>query len=240
MTSLDHISDLVRARAARSSPYLLGVTGAVGAGKSTFSAQLAGLLTALPAPLTVEVVGADGFLMDNAALEALGFLNRKGFPESFDVQAMRRTLAAIRTGPAAFPGYSHTIYDIDPALTRQIEPPGVLIVEGLGLHDGAAAAGLDALVYLDADEALIEGWFTARFLEFWRAAETDPKSFYARFRHLDEAGVRGVAAMVWREINLPNLRDHISKARETADFVVTKGAGHQILSVRERGAARGP
>jgi len=75
---------------------------------------------------------------------------------------------------------------------------------------------------------------TERFIGFWRAAERDPASFYARFRHLDEAGVRGVAAMVWREINLPNLREHISRGREVADIVVTKGQDHRILSVRER------
>ena len=51
------------------------------------------------------------------------------------------------------PTYSHTLYDIDPALARRLERPDMLIVEGLGLHEGAAALGLDALIYLDADEA---------------------------------------------------------------------------------------
>jgi type I pantothenate kinase len=234
MADLANIADLVRARAgATSRPYVVGVTGGVAAGKSTFALQLAQRL-AQPAPRTAEVVSTDGFLMDNAALDRLGLISRKGFPESFDAEAMRAALGAIRTGPTTFPGYSHTIFDIDPALSRRIEPPDVLIVEGLGLHAGAAAVGLDVLVYLDAEEALIEGWFAERFIGFWRAAETDPASFYARFRHLDEAGVRGVAAMVWREINLPNLREHISKARDVADIVVTKSEGHHILAVQER------
>jgi type I pantothenate kinase len=240
MTGLAQIADLVLAGAARSSPYIVGVTGAVAVGKSTFSAELAQLLRASQGAPSVEVVGTDGFLLDNTALTALGLINRKGFPESYDADGMRRTLTAIRTGPAAFPGYSHTLYDIDPVLTRQLAPPGVLIVEGLGLHQGAAAAGLDALIYLDADETLIEAWFVARFLQLWCAAETDPASFYARFRQLDEAGARGVATMVWREINLPNLRDHIAKAREVADVVVTKGERHEVLAVLERDAAQVP
>jgi len=234
MADLADIAELVCARAGASRPYILGVTGGVAAGKSTFALQLAQRL-AEPAARSAEVVSTDGFLMDNAALGRLGLINRKGFPESFDADAMRAALGAIRIGPATFPGYSHAIFDIDPALSRRIEPPEVLIVEGLGLHAGAQSVGLDALIYLDAEETLIEAWFAERFIGFWRAAETDPASFYARFRHLDEAGVRGVAAMVWRDINLPNLREHIVKARDVADIVVAKGEGHRILSVQERG-----
>ena len=125
------------------------------------------------------------------------------------------------------------IYDIDPALSRRIEQPGVLLVEGLGLQDGAAALGLDALIYLDADEADVEAWFTERFIGLWRAAEHDPASFYARFRHMNEAETRDFAGQVWRGINLPNLRENIIRARATADLVVTKGPDHEIVAVRD-------
>jgi type I pantothenate kinase len=233
MTSFDRILDLVRARRGERSPYILGVTGAVAAGKSTFAEQLREALVAGADKPSVAIVCTDGFLMNNAALEALGLINRKGFPESYDVSAMRAALAAIPAGPADFPGYSHTIYDIDPALTRRLPPPDVLIVEGLGLHAGAAALGLDALIYLDAEEAQIEAWFTERFVGLWRAAETDPASFYARFRHMNEAELRVFAGQVWAAINLPNLREHIVQGREAADIVVTKGADHGILAVRE-------
>src|SRR6202012_663210 len=101
-------------------------------GKSTFAGQLAAALAARGAD--VEIACTDGFLMANAALDARGILGRKGFPESYDMAALRAALAAVRSGPADFPGYSHAIYDIDPALTRRIGPRDVLIVEGLALH----------------------------------------------------------------------------------------------------------
>jgi type I pantothenate kinase len=232
MSNLDRILDLVAARRAGRSPYILGVTGAVAAGKSTFAEQLREALAVGPGAPSVEIVCTDGFLMNNAALEALGLINRKGFPESYDVAAMRAALSAIRAGPADFPGYSHVLYDIDPALTRRLPPPDVLIVEGLGLHAGAAALGLDALIYLDAEEGQIEAWFTERFVGLWRAAETDPASFYARFRHMTEPELRVFAGQVWAAINLPNLREHIVLGRDAADIVVTKGADHGILEVR--------
>jgi type I pantothenate kinase len=235
--SLADIAALVRARRAGRSPYILGIAGAVAAGKSTFAAELAAAIAAWPEAPTVAVAATDGFLFDNAALTARGILNRKGFPESYDVAAMRGALASIREGPADFPGYSHTVYDIDPALTRRLDPPGVLIVEGLGLHAGAAALGLDALIYLDADEADLEAWFAERFVDLWRAAEHDGASFYARFRHMGEAEVRTFAAgVVWRQINLPNLREHIVKGRDTADIVVRKGPDHGVVEVVDRSA----
>jgi type I pantothenate kinase len=235
MPSLADIADLVRARRPAAAPYVIGVTGAVAAGKSTFAGELAEAIAAWPDHPRVEIVNTDGFLFANAVLDARGLTLRKGFPETYDAAALGVALAAIRSGPADFPGYSHVIYDVDPALTRRIERPDVLIVEGLGLQDDPRAGGLDTLIYLDADEADLEAWFTERFLGLWRAAEHDPASFYARFRTLDEAGARAFAGQVWRAINLRNLREHIVRARDHADIVVRKGAGHAVEAVTVRG-----
>ena len=234
MSDVTGIAEWIEARRRGARPYLLGVTGSVSSGKSTFAGQLAAVLAAAGAD--VEIACTDGFLMDNVTLDAKGILGRKGFPESYDMDALRAALAAVRAGPADFPGYSHVIYDIDPALTRRVGPRDVLIVEGLALHDGAAALGLDALVYLDADEAHLEAWFTERLIGLWRAAEHDPTSFYAQFRHFTEPEARAFAARVWQAINLPNLREHIVRARDVAELVVSKGADHAILALVERGA----
>jgi type I pantothenate kinase len=233
MPSLVDVAELIRARRGARAPFIVGITGAVAVGKSTLAAALHELISTWPESPSVEVVCTDGFLLDNATLAARGLTLRKGFPESYDAEALRRALAALRSGPARFPGYSHVTYDIDPALARCIPPPDVLIVEGLGLQE-PTSLGLDALLYLDADEDLLEAWFTERFLLMWRAAETDPTSFYARFLHMSEEEVRFLAADVWQRINLPNLREHISRAREQADWVVRKGAGHVIESIGGR------
>jgi type I pantothenate kinase len=233
MPTLADISDLLRARRPAAQPFIIGVTGAVAAGKSTFAGELAEAISAWPDHPSVEIVATDGFLFANATLETRGLTMRKGFPETYDAGALAAALAAIRAGPADFPGYSHVLYDIDPALTRRLDPSGVLIVEGLGLQDDPRAAGLDVLIYLDADEAHLEAWFTDRFIDLWRAAEDDPTSFYARFRQMTEDETRAFAGMVWTTINLPNLKDHIVRARDVADIVVRKGAGHRIVEVTE-------
>ena len=226
-----YLAALLAARATPGETLLVGVTGSVAVGKSTL---VAALKEALP-PRT-ETVSTDGFLLPNAVLKARDLLLRKGFPESYDADALIAALTAARAGPVTVPGYSHATYDVDPALARTIDRQDILILEGLGfspLPDGRRVGdGLDTLIYIDADEADLEAWYVARFLGFWRAAADDPASFYAQFRTMSEPEADAFARRVWAGINLPNLREHIVRARDTADIVVRKGPDHGLTLVR--------
>ena len=223
------IAALLRADPRR--PLIIGITGSVAVGKT----WLADALAAHLAP-SVAGLSTDGFLFPNAVLEARGLVLKKGFPESYDADLMLATLAALRTGAAAVPVHSHVSYDIDPALTRQVGPAEIILVEGLGLSgfpDGRSARdGLDLLIYLDADPADIEAWYVARFLGLWRAGADDPTSFYHRFAQLAEADVDMLARSTWDRINLPNLTGHIVHARETADIRLRKDAEHRLLLIK--------
>ena len=231
MSQLSHIVDLLASLRPGAGPFIVGVTGSVAAGKSTFAQSLADQLAESGAQ--VEIACTDGFLHPTAVLEARGILGQKGAPHTYDHAALRMALSAIRNGPAQFPAYSHVIYDIDPALARTIAAPDVLVIEGLTLRhpDTGPPDLLDAMIYLDADEADLERWYVSRFLELWAAAEHDPTSFYARFRHMSREQTDSLARMVWRDVNLKNLHDHIIHARARADFVVAKSGDHSIASV---------
>lgn len=231
MPTITDLADILWAERPAQGAYLIGLTGGVASGKTTLATALAEAFDAGPARPRVERIGTDGFLHSNAVLTERGILDRKGFPESYDRDAMHGALRRVRAAPARFPGYSHLIYDIDPALSRTIAPPDVLIVEGLGLD---RAAPVDTLVYLDAGEADQEAWFVARFLDFWEVGRREPTSFYARFRDLDAEAAAQLGARVWTSINRPNLREHISPVREVADVVVTKGADHAIRAITRR------
>lgn len=225
------IADWALGRTPAAGPLILGITGAVAAGKSTFAADLAQALAG--SRPRVELVCSDGFLHTNQTLTGLDLLNRKGFPETFDSDAQVRALTEIRTGTAVFPAHSHVTYDIDPALSRTLSGVDVLIIEGLNLRRNTAP--VDGLIYIDADEALLEAWYVARFMGLWEAAEHDPTSFYVRFRQMSRDQVEALAHQVWTGVNLPNLRQHIVLARDEAELVVTKGPDHAIVSVQARG-----
>src|ERR1700761_3593662 len=94
---------------------VVGLTGAVAAGKSTLAAELVALIPQVqPERISVASVSTDGFLRPNAELDAAGLTLRKGFPETYDVLAMEAALIEVRRGPTVFPGYSHLTYDRDP------------------------------------------------------------------------------------------------------------------------------
>lgn len=216
---------------------VIALTGSVASGKSTLAKHLA---ETLRAAITVETVSTDGFLFPTEYLREQGLFRRKGFPETYDRAAMQAAIASVRAAPTDFPGYSHITFDPDPALTRRIAPSDILILEGLGFQPRAAAMAAphepDLLIYLDADLADIESWFLERFLRFWHAAEHDPTSFYAQFRHMSEPELVTFAKSVWASINLPNLENHILPLRDHADLVVRKDAAHAIEISTDRWA----
>ena len=234
----DEISDILRRHAAAAlaagTPYVVGVAGSVAVGKSTFAAALGETIAAWPA--RVAAIATDGYLFPNAVLAERNISMRKGFPESYDVEALRRDLAAIKSGArVAMPRYSHVTYDVDRDNPLIVEKPDVLILDGLHLAQIERPGSprlIDTLIYLDADEAVIERWFTDRLLPLMVAGRDDPASFYHRFREWDDAARRDFAKRVWEGINLPNLRDHIVRDRDAADIAVRKRADHSIESIR--------
>ena len=229
MPSVQDLADILLGWRPTPGVLVVGLTGGVASGKSTLAGALAEAIEASPGRPCVERVGTDGFLFPNAILVERGLLNRKGVPETYDWEAMHAALRLVRRGPAPFPGYSHLLYDVDPALTRTIDPPDVLIVEGLGLD---RQTPLDVLIYLDAEEADQEAWYVKRFLEFCASGREDETSFYARFRDMEPDAVEQLAVMVWTKVNRPNLREHIVPQRAAADIVVSKDTDHSIAAIR--------
>ena len=60
-------------------------------------------------------------------------MEKKGFPESYDLPALLLLLSDIKAGrrPARAPIYSHLVYDVMPNQWIEIDRPDILIVEGL-------------------------------------------------------------------------------------------------------------
>jgi len=236
------LSEWLRARSAASRaanrPYVIGVAGSVAAGKSTFAHYLREVIEAWPERSKVESVATDGFLFSNRILAEREITMRKGFPESYDVTALRQAITAIKRGMrVSLPLYSHVTYDIDTENVLDIERPAILILDGLHLAQIESAGAprlIDTLIYLDADEADIERWFTDRLVPLMEAGVNDSQSFYYAFRTMTPDERRAFAARVWQNINLPNLRDHIVKDQAAADLVLRKVADHSILSATEK------
>jgi type I pantothenate kinase len=228
-------------------PFIIGLGGSVAAGKSTTARVLRALLARWPSHRRVDLVPTDGFLFPNAVLEERAMMERKGFPESYDLPKLLNFLAEVKSGqaPAEAPVYSHLVYDVLPDQKLIIEQPDIVVVEGLNVlqpaklpKDGEAIPYVsdffDFSIYIDAAEELVESWYVERFLRLRQTSFRDPASYFHRYASLSEEEARKTALSIWRTINLVNLTEHILPTRQRADLILRKGADHAVETVALR------
>src|SRR3974390_2486255 len=120
---------------ARKIPYISGVAGSVAVGKSTTARVLQALLARWSPRPKVDLITTDGFLYPKTVLERQGLMQKKGFPESYDLPLLLSFLSDIKAGrrPVRAPVYSHLTYDIVPNEWIEIDRPDILIVEGVNV-----------------------------------------------------------------------------------------------------------
>jgi type I pantothenate kinase len=228
-------------------PYIIGVAGSVAVGKSTTARVLQALLARWPNVPKVDLITTDGFLFPNAILEREGLMEKKGFPESYDLPALLRFLSDVKAGrrPVRAPIYSHLTYDVTPNHWIEIDRPEILVVEGLNVlqtgrlpKDGKAIPFVsdffDFSVYLDADEDVLKGWYVERFLALRETAFRDPKSYFHRYSNLSDAEAVETATSIWTRINLVNLHENILPTRQRADLILKKSESHRVDEVALR------
>jgi len=228
-------------------PFIIGIAGSVAVGKSTTARLLRALLRRWPNTPKVELIATDGFLLPNAVLKRDGLMERKGFPESYDLPALLAFLSDIKGGrkDVRAPVYSHLSYDIVPNETVRIERPDILIVEGLNVlqtsrlpKDGRAVPFVsdffDFSIYIDAEEAVIRQWYLERFLRLRETAFRDPQSYFHRYASITTEEAMTFAEGLWSRINLVNLRENILPTRPRAHLILRKGEDHRIEQVALR------
>lgn len=216
-------------------PFIIGVSGSVAVGKSTTSRLLQILLSRTFSNASVELVTTDGFLYPNQTLIEAGILNRKGFPESYNMELLLDFLDTIKNDQDyQIPVYSHEIYDIVPNKKQEIKAADFVIVEGINVFQNPQNERLymtdffDFSIYVDAEVDNIESWYLDRFKKMLSLAENDQTNYYYRFTTQSDEEVMAFAQNIWKTINLVNLLDYIEPTRNRAEIILHKAENHEI------------
>jgi len=190
----------------------IGIAGGPGVGKSTLAAELVTMINATH-PGSAALVPMDGFHIKHDKLEAMGQVEFKGAPHTFEGAEFVGFLHHLKQASEAVsgPGYSRKIEDIvENAFTIQPEVK-VLIVEGnyLLLTEGPWAGVrslLDYAVFIDVPRDLVK----ARLLK----------------RHAEEGLFTEERNRAHIERNdLPNY-DLVALSQDRADVVITLQVEH--------------
>lgn len=145
----------------------LGIAGGPGSGKSTLARELVAALG--PAAAYVPM---DGFHMKHAKLEALGMVEAKGAPQTFEGAAFADFLAALKaaSGPISGPGYSRKIEDVVVDAFTVEAATRLLVVEGNYLLLSSSPWWrvrplLDFAVFIDVPRELVRSRLMKRHAE---------------------------------------------------------------------------
>lgn len=216
-------------------PFIIGISGSVAVGKSTTSRLIQLLLARTFKTSKVEMVTTDGFLYPNHYLIANQMLNRKGFPQSYNMELLLNFLDDMKNGQdAEIPVYSHESYDIVPNQLQKIESPDFLIIEGINVFQNQQNNRLymsdyfDFSIYIDADSKDIEKWYIERFESILDLAKDDQTSYYFKYTKMPRTEAISFAKDVWKTINLENLENFIEPTRNRAEIILHKSKNHKI------------
>ena len=217
-------------------PFIIGISGSVAVGKSTTARLLQVLLSRTFPNLNVHLMTTDGFIYPNEELKRRGLFDRKGFPESYNMNLLSDFLKDVLSGKEniAYPLYSQELSDIVPGKYGHVKQPDILIIEGINTlqlpTNGQIVTSdfFDFSIYIDADEELIEKWFMQRFERVLEMNKNDPTNFYYEMANGPRTDAIQLAQDTWQMVNLVNLREYIEPTKQRASLILHKTTGHKI------------
>lgn len=224
-------------------PYIIGIAGSVAVGKSTSSRVLKELLEKWPNHPNVTLLSTDGFLYSNAELKQRGLMNRKGFPESYDVKKLLSFLHQAKSGKETLsaPIYSHHLYDIVPDEQIEINKPDIILIEGLNILQDRllqtqiasefVSSFFDFTIYIDADSETIKKWYLERLLFFYDTSFQQEDAFFHYLSEMSKKEVMHFGEGVWDGINKINLIENILPYKNKARLILWKSEDHSVQKI---------
>lgn len=220
-------------------PYLVGICGAQGSGKSTLTGVLYELLT--EAGLVTAVMSLDDFYLGRAARAQLArdvhpLLATRGVPGTHDVALCERTFDALRGSDSVpIPSFDKAIDDCRPAADwpRVEAPAAVIVFEGWCVgaqaqEESALREPVNELERRDDPDGIWRRYVNAQLATRYRSL----------FERIDELVLLQAptfeTVFEWRAEQEGKLRDRVERAGGDASKVMDEPALQRFIAHYER------
>lgn len=188
---------------------LLGLAGAPAAGKSTLARAIVDGVNARLGADTAAYVPMDGFHLSNAQLDRLGLRDRKGAPDTFDVDGYLQLLRRLRSWhgrPVYAPDFARELDEPVAAGIVVLPDVRLVVTEGNYLADNAPGWNevrdlLDELWFVDVPASVREERLLARHVAGGRT-EAEARAFIAASERPNAARAEATSSACRRVVRL--------------------------------------
>ena len=224
-------------------PFFIGFNGSVASGKSFFAEQFYDHLKK-NCKLKTGIISTDNFIMPNKNLKRKNIMHRKGFPESYNIDALMKTLQSLKNHKSIMsPVYDQSISDVSNKKHRVPSGLDIIIIEGINILQVGAIVKkkynqllisdyLDYSIYIDVQERYLKDWFYKRLVK--KKSKWKKARIKKNLTRKNRKEFRKWAMGIWRNVNKVNLDNYIQPFKERADLILFKAHNHSIKEIAIR------
>ena len=224
----------------KKAPFIVGFNGSVSSGKSFLADKCYNRLK--DCGLSVAILSTDNFIFPNKKLVRKNIMNRKGFPESYDIAKLLNILDKLKKGKAvSVPLYDQGISDISDKKHRIKANTDIIILEGINILQSTVLPKsvsilisdyLNYSIYIDAPERYIKKWFYERLKR--KKTAWKKQGIRKKLTRKNKKQFRKWTMGIWDNINKVNLEKYILPFKERADLIIFKNRDHKIKGLAIR------
>lgn len=207
---------------------IIGVTGNVASGKSTFASYLKKELQKTFLFDQIETISTDDFLYTNDYLINHNLFNKKGWLESYDFNKITNFFNDLNQNEKAVLNgkYNQQIGDMNQT-NYLIKKPTVLILEGTMVLTPLFEEYIDLSIFLEVDLETNYKWFKGRSLENLK--------YKKEYAHLSVDEASEVIETIWSDVNLKTFFNYIEPYKENATIKISVNEFHEIKKLAFQG-----
>lgn len=220
-----YLNDLVvqvRQELSRDNPVIIGISGNIAVGKTTFAKKIVSVLDKEFSDKSINLVCTDSFLYTNKYLKENYIFNRKGFPESYDNELINDFINSVTSHQRVkVPVYSHKINDIS-EVKNTINKPDIIVVEGLITLRKPLNDLISISIFLEANEEDVFEWYQNRCYDSINYVSANYENFNNNIYN------------IWVEVDKLNYQKNIEPTKNYADNILVFNDVHELVDVKDQ------